>query len=160
MNQNSHATAPGWPNPHPATGTPERPAPAPRPRLPLLRVLLLFAALDGIATAAWSLARPHDLFGLLRMSPPADGFLWQVHGGLVLGPVVCLVLAAARPGVYGGLVLVPLLSRVLNAGLWLWLLGTDRLAVPARPLLFLLAHEVVWLPCFLVFLFAGRRTRA
>jgi hypothetical protein len=92
------------------------------------------------------------------MPPPADAFLWQVLGVLALGPVVCLALAAARPAALGGLVLVPLLSRLLQAGLWLWLLGTDRIAVLARPLLFLLAHEVVWLPLFVVFLYAGRRS--
>jgi hypothetical protein len=158
MNLKPHATAPGRPDTHPPTGAAERPVPAPPPRLRLLRALLLLAALDGLATAAWSLARPHDLFALLRMPPPADAFLWQVLGALALGPVVCLVLAAARPAVYGGLVLVPLLSRMLQAGLWLWLLATDRVALPPRPLLLLLAHEAVWFPLFLVFLCAGRRT--
>jgi hypothetical protein len=139
---------------------PHAPAPGPpaAPPTRLLRVLLLLGALDGLVAAAWSLARPDDLFTLLRLPPPADAFLWQVLAALALGPALCLVLAAARPAAYGGLVLVPLLSRVLQAGLWLWLLGADRVAVPARPLLLLLAHEVVWLPLFVVFLYARQRT--
>jgi hypothetical protein len=83
-----------------------------------------------------------------------------VLGVLAFGPVVCLLLAAARPAVHGGLVLVPLFGHVLQSGLWLWLLGTDRVTLPARPLLILLAHESIWLPVFLVFLYVGRRTGA
>jgi hypothetical protein len=125
--------------------------------LRLSRPLLVVAALDSLLAGVWALAYPAGLFALLGMTPPRDAFLWQVLGGLSLAHALCLALAAWRPGDYAGLVLVPLIGRALQCGLWLWLLGTDRVLLPAGPLTGLLVHDAVWLPLFAAFLFAARR---
>ena len=141
-------------------------APSAAPRLS--RPLLLAAALDSLLFGLWAALRPADLFRLLKVPLPEGAFyLWQVHVGalsrqamrsprvsdafllwqllglLVLVHFVFLLLAALRPGPRGGLALAPLLGRALQAGLWLWLLGTDRMSLPATPLAALLAHDAL-----------------
>ncbi len=152
----------------------------------LSRPLLLVAALDSLLLGLWAVARPADLFRLLGVALPenpvslwsvnlgvlsrqamfAPGvhdayLLWQLLGVLTLGHCALLLWAAARPGERAGLALVPLLGRSLQAGLWLWLLGTDRVRLPAGPLTFLLAQDllIVALLAGLLFL-AGRGTKA
>jgi hypothetical protein len=137
--------------------------PAPR----LARPLLLAAAADCLLFGLWAVLRPADLFRLLDLPLPADAYyLWQVHLGvlsreamssprvsdafllwqflglLLLGHFALLLPAARRPAALGGLALAPLLGRALQAGLWLWLLGTDRVRLPVAPLAALLAHDV------------------
>jgi hypothetical protein len=132
----------------------------------LCRPLLWAAALDSLLFGLWAVLRPADLFGLLGVRLPDDPLsLWQVHVGalsrqamssprvsdayllwqllglLLLLHFVFLLLAALRPAARGGLALAPLLGRALLAGLWLWLLGTDRVSLPRAPLVVLLAHD-------------------
>ena len=134
----------------------------------LSRLLLWAAALDSLLFGLWAVLRPADLFRLLDVRLPDDPFyLWQVHVGvlsrktmssprvsdafllwqllgvLLLAHLVFLLLAALRPAARGGLALAPLLGRALLAGLWLWLLGTDRVSLPRAPLAGLLAHDVL-----------------
>ena len=134
----------------------------------LSRLLLWAAALDSLLFGLWAVLRPAGLFGLLGVPLPDDAFyLWQVHVGvlsrktmsspqisdafllwqllgvLLLAHLVFLLLAALRPAARGGLALAPLLGRALLAGLWLWLLGTDRVSLPRAPLAGLLAHDVL-----------------
>jgi hypothetical protein len=134
----------------------------------LCRPLLWAAALDSFLFGLWAVLRPADLFRLLDVRLPDDPFyLWQVHVGvlsrktmssprvsdafllwqllgvLLLAHLVFLLLAALRPAARGGLALAPLLGRALLAGLWLWLLGTDRVSLPRAPLAGLLAHDVL-----------------
>jgi hypothetical protein len=134
----------------------------------LARPLLLAAALDSLLFGLWAVLRPADLFRLLDVRLPDDAFyLWQVHVGvlsrkamgaprvsdafllwqllglLLLVHFVFLLLAALRPASRGGLALAPLLGRALQAGLWLWLLGTDRISLPVTPLAALLAHDAL-----------------
>jgi hypothetical protein len=148
--------------------------PAPR----LARPLLVAAAADSLLFGLWAVLRPADLFRLLDVPLPADAYyLWQVHlgvlsrqamssprvsdafllwqllGVLLLVPFLFLLLAALR----GGLVLAPLLGRALLAGLWLWLLATDRVSLPRPPLAGLLAHDVLTLAALAGFLFLARR---
>ena len=138
--------------------------PAPR----LSRPLLLAAALDSLLFGLWAVLRPADLFRLLDVPLPADAYhLWQVHVGvlsrramssprvsdafllwqllglLLLVHFIFLLLAALRPAARGGLALAALLGRALQAGLWLWLLGTDRVHLPVTPLAVLLTHDVL-----------------
>jgi hypothetical protein len=135
---------------------PPFPVPPARPGSPG-RLLLLLAAVDSAAAGAWALARPADLFALLGAAPARDGLLLgRVLGALTLGHVPCLVLGSARPPRWGGLVAVPLLGRALLAGVWLWLLGTDRVSLPHRPLLLLLAHDAFWAAGCAGFLLARR----
>jgi hypothetical protein len=154
--------------------------PAPR----LSRPLLLAAAVDSLLFGLWAVLRPADLFRLLDVPLPADAYhLWQVHVGvlsrdamssprvsdpfllwqflglLLLIHVTFLLPAAMRPSSRGGLALAPLLGRALQAGLWLWLLGTDRVRLPVPPLVVLLAHDVVGTAALAVCLFLAWRGR-
>ncbi len=123
----------------------------------LARILLLLAAADSFAAGAWAVGWPDALFALLGMSAPVDArSLWRLLGGLLLGQGVCLIPAAWRPADCGGLVLVPLFGRLLLCSVWLWLLGTSRVSLPAGPLRGLLLHDALWLPLFLGFLWACR----
>jgi hypothetical protein len=117
---------------------------------------LLLAALDTTLAALWVVLRPSALLAFLELTPSRDALLLaQALGALMLGgQVPCLVLAAARPVTAGALALVPLTGRGLLVGLWLWLLGTDRVAVPGRPLGLLLAHDGLGLAVLGVFLAA------
>jgi hypothetical protein len=116
---------------------------APRPGR-AARALLLLAALDSIAYGTWAVVLPAGLFGLLGTTPPADALLlWRLLGAVLVGQAWCL-LAAARKAVDVGLVLVPLAGRALLGGVWLWLLFTDRIALPPAPLWALFAHDAAW----------------
>jgi hypothetical protein len=138
------------------------------PALRLSRPLLLAAALDSLLFGLWAALRPADLFRLLDVPLPDGAYhLWQVHVGvlsrrvmssprvsdafllwqllglLLLVHFAFLLSAALRPSSRGGLALVPLLGRALQAGLWLWLLGTDRVHLPVTLLAVLLTHDIL-----------------
>jgi hypothetical protein len=156
--------------------------PAPR----LSRPLLLATALDSLLFGLWAALRPADLFRLLDVPLPADAYyLWQVHVGvlsrqamssprvsdafllwqllglLLLAHCAFLLPAVLRPASLGGLALAPLLGRALLVGLWLWLLGTDRVHLPVTPLALLLAHDAVVTAGLAAVLFlAGRGQKA
>jgi hypothetical protein len=122
------------------------------------RAFLGLAAVDAAAAGGWLAARPGDLLALLGLPTSDDALLLgRLLGLLWLGHAPALVLAAVRRARYGGLVWLPLLGRVLAVGLWLWLLGTDRVQVPRLPLVGLIAHDAVWLPGLLGFLWSVRR---
>jgi hypothetical protein len=111
--------------------------------LRLTRGCLLLAALDTAVAALWVALRPADLLAFLGVAATPDAVLLaRALAALMLaGQLPCLALAAARPAAAGDLAVVPLLGRALLAGVWLWLLGADRVEVPARPLGLLLAHD-------------------
>ncbi len=111
----------------------------------LRRAFLGLVALESLLTGLWSIFLPDGLFRLLEMSP-RDVILWRGLGLLLLSHVPCLILAGWRPAVWRYLALVPLLGRALLAGLWTWLLCTDRVVLPRAPLYGLLGLELVWLP--------------
>jgi hypothetical protein len=117
--------------------------------------MLALAALDSAAAGGWAILQPEQGFAALDITPPQDKFLLPVLGALLLGQGLCLVGALLRPREWGGLVWVPLLGRLLFAGLWLWLLGAGRL--PEQRAYLLLAHEMLWIPGFAVFLAAQWR---
>ncbi len=112
--------------------------------------MLTLAALDSVAAGGWAILQPEKVFAALEVTPPQDRFLLPVLGALLLGQGLCLLGALLRPREWGGLVWVPLLGRLIFVGLWLWLLGAGRLPEPRAYLL--LAHEVLWIPGFAVFL--------
>jgi hypothetical protein len=151
-------------------------APSAVPRL--ARPLLLATALDSLLFGLWAALRPADLFRLLGVPLPEGSFyLWQVHVGilsreamssprvhdafllwqlvglLLLAHFVFLLLAALRPMGRSGLALAPLLGRALLAGLWLWLLETDRVSLPGAPLRALMAHDALVAAALGAFLF-------
>jgi hypothetical protein len=124
----------------------------------LWRLLLLAGALDALAAGAWALARPDGLFALLQTSATSDRvLLWRALGALSLCQALCLGAAAIRSVDWGGLVLIPLLGRAPQAGVWLWLLGADRVVLPARPLALLLTHDALGALVFLALLVAWWR---
>lgn len=118
------------------------------------RAVLGLAALDSLASGGWALLRSDDVFAWLHVAVPHDAFLLPVLGGLLVIQALCLSAALLRPHEWAGFVWVPLLGRLLLAGLWLWLLGAGR--VPRQTALLLLAHAVLWLPGFAVFLLTQR----
>jgi hypothetical protein len=126
---------------------------------PRTRPLLVLAALDTAALGGWAAARPGGLFALLGTDANADALLlWRLLGVLLLGQAGCLVWAARRPA-DGGVVLVPLSGRLLLCGVWLWLLGSDRVSMPVGPLWGLFAHDAAWAVVLLGVLVTGREVR-
>ncbi len=109
------------------------------------RVLLVLATLDNAAFGIWAIAIPAGLFDWLGLSPSADALLlWRLMGVVLLLGAGCL-LAAARSSRNAGLMWVPLTARILLSGIWLWLLGTQRVAALRGPLGALLVHDGTWL---------------
>jgi hypothetical protein len=136
---------------------------APSPAARLLQLLLLVAALDSLGAGAWAALDPDALFRQLQVPPTRDSRLFcRVLGALTFTHAPCLVLGALRPRQWGGLVVVPLIGRALLAGVWLWLLHSDRVRPSPEVLRWLLIHDAGWLPFFVVFLAGARRpaTRA
>ena len=131
------------------------PAPVPWP----LRPLLLLAALDSLLAGSWVVLQPTDLFNWLDLTPTRDGLLLsRAVGALTLTHVPCLLLAALRPRFWSGLTAVPLIGRTLLAGVWLWLLNSERIHPATVALQRLLAHDLVWLPLFVVVLVSAARS--
>jgi hypothetical protein len=125
------------------------------------RVILGLAGLDALATGLWLAARPAGLLHFLD-SPASPDALLLLHGlgAIHLGYAGCLLLSAARHGAYRGLAVAPLLGLLIQAGLWLWLLGTRRVSLPAGPLGVLLGHDGFWALALALALAAeGRRAR-
>ena len=119
----------------------------------LSKILLLAAALDSAVMGALALIYPSILFHFLLIPANNDGLLLcRLLGVLFLAHGPFLFLAARQPRVYGGLTLAPLFGRMLSCGVWLWLLGSGRTPADHAALLVLLAHDAVWLPIFVDFL--------
>ena len=124
-----------------------------------LRLLNLLAALDSLATGIGAVLFADKLFAWLQLPPTRDGVLLCLTlGALTLTHAPCLILAALRPRTWGGLVVVPLVGRALLAAAWLWLLNAERVRPSPDALRWLLVHDAVWLPLFVVFLLVAGRT--
>jgi hypothetical protein len=124
----------------------------------LAQTILVIAALESLLQGAWALFYPEGLLSLLAARQAPDALLLERALGLLIwAHVPCLALAAVRPMVWGDLVLVPLVGRALTAGLWLWLLGTDRVELATQPLILLAGHDLLWVALFIGFLCWGPR---
>jgi hypothetical protein len=123
----------------------------------LPRLLFLAASLDSLAFGAWPLARPGDLFAWLGVTAPQDAFLWPALGGLNLTHAAFLALAARRRA-DAGFAVVAAIGRAIQCGLWLWLLGTDRVAAAPLPLALLAGHDAVILALVVAGLVLARRS--
>jgi hypothetical protein len=122
------------------------------------KVLFLLAALDSALTGAIALVYPSLLFGFLRIPTNDDGLLLcRLLGFLYLTHALFLILVARNPSVTSGLTLAPLFGRMLSCGVWLWLLGSDRIPADHAALFVLLAHDALWPPIFAGFLWGRRR---
>jgi hypothetical protein len=121
------------------------------------RIIFLVAALDSLVATAWSLSRPNALFSLLDLTTPQDAFLWPVLGGLSLAHAAFL-LVAARQKTDAGFAWVAVIGRAVQCGLWLWLLGTDRVHAAPLPLALLVGHDAVILALVAAGIVLARRT--
>ena len=133
----------------------------------LFQIVLLIGAADSLACGLWAWFQPEKLFDWLQFTMHApietklpgvkfesadEVLLWRALGVIFLAHSVLLVLAAWRPRRLGSLVYVPLIGRALLLGLWLWLLGSDRIELSSAALRWLAAHEGVWIVFFVAFL--------
>jgi hypothetical protein len=133
----------------------------------LFKVVLAVASLDSVTYGLWAVCWPDDLFNRLDLAArdpvkwkllgvaleTADHILlWRVLGVLFLSQALILAIAAWKPSAYGALVLSALIGRALSLGMWLWLLGTERVQLRAAPLYGLAVHDGVWALMFTVFL--------
>jgi hypothetical protein len=133
----------------------------------LFRILLALAAVDSLAYALWAMVWPDGLFQHLDVPPhepiewkligvgleTADHILlWRVMGALFLAQACILAVVVWKPNVYGSMIVAALIGRLLPLGLWLWLLGTERVQLRAAPLEALAIHDGVWVLVFTVFL--------
>ena len=137
----------------------------------LFRILLALAAVDSLAYALWAMVWPDELFQRLDLPPhepiewnligvgleTADHILlWRALGALFLAQACILAVVAWKPNVYGGMIVAALIGRLLPLGLWLWLLGTERVQLRAAPLQGLAIHDGVWVLVFAAFLVLWR----
>jgi hypothetical protein len=120
--------------------------------------LLVLAAIDSLVMGAWACWRPQDLFAFLQTTGSPDALLLcRALGAIWIFQGVCLFFAVVRPAENGLVVLLPLSGRMLLCGVWLWLLGTDRVTLPADRLRMLLLHDAIWVPIFGGFLLVRPR---
>jgi hypothetical protein len=133
----------------------------------LNKAILAIASLDSFAYGVWAVCWPYDLFNRLELETRDSVkwkvlgvgletmdhiLLWRVMGALFLAQALILAIAAWRPSDYGSLVVSSLIGRLLPLGMWLWLLGTERVQLRAAPLYLLAVHDGVWVLVFSVFL--------
>jgi hypothetical protein len=131
----------------------------------LVQITLLVTTVDCLVYGLWALSWPCGLFASLQftthesikwkllggqLKAADEVLLWRVLGCLFLAHAILLAFAAWRPRSLGSLVYVPLIGRGFLVGLWLWLLDSERVEIPAEPLCWLAAHDGA-----LVILFAG-----
>jgi hypothetical protein len=127
------------------------------------QVVLLLAAVDCLVYGLWASLRPEGVFEWLQcgthkaiswklfkaqIESADEVLLWRTVGVLILAHAVLVVLAGWRPRSLVSLVWVPLIGRGLMLGLWLWLLGSDRVEMARLPLWVLAGHEVAVLVLF------------
>jgi hypothetical protein len=122
--------------------------------------LLVLSAGDALLSGGWLLLRPEDLFAWLQVPTSMDVILWRLLGLLNLGHGACLILAAYWPEIWAGLTLAPLVGRLLQIGVWLWVLHSEQAAASGIALGWLIAHDALWLPLWLGFLIAFTHQRA
>jgi hypothetical protein len=130
----------------------------------LLRIAVLLlglAAIDTLMMGACAAGWPAALFTFLEVPGSPDGlWLCWALGCLLLTQAAALLVAALWPARQGALVLFPLSGRALLCGIWLWLLGVDRITLPAGRLRLLLVHDAIWLLVFILFLLVRRSASA
>src|SRR5882672_285022 len=119
------------------------------------QVVLLLAAVDCLVYGLWASLRPEGVFEWLhfatheaiswklfkaQIESADETLLWRIVGVLLLAHAVLVLLAAWRPRSLVSLVWVPLIGRGLLLGLWLWLLGSERVDMAGAALWALAGH--------------------
>jgi hypothetical protein len=120
------------------------------------QVVLLLAAVDCLVYGLCALFRPEGVFEWLQfgthkaiswklfkaqIESADEVLLWRIVGVLLLAHAVLGFLAAWRPRSLVSLVWVPLIGRGLLLGLWLWLLGSERVELAMNALWVLMGHD-------------------
>ena len=142
-----------------------------KPRPILATILLAAVAVDTLVYGGWAVAAPDDLLARLEVAGPTvkwkflgkeretsdPRMLWRTMGILLLAQAAILAFAVWRPGALGSLVFASLLGRLLPLGVWLWLLGQERVQLSVATLWFLSIHDGVCAVLLTVFLIGSRR---
>jgi hypothetical protein len=122
----------------------------------VVQIALVVGALDCVAYGLYAWFRPEWLFEFLQFAthPPIDWeilrvslespdevLLWRLLGAFFWAHSVILVVAAWRPRRLGSIAWAPLIGRGLMLGLWLWLLGSERVHMARNALWVLVGHD-------------------
>jgi hypothetical protein len=138
----------------------------------LATILLVAVAVDTLVYGGWAVAAPDDLLARLDVAGPTvkwkflgkeretsdPRLLWRAMGVLFLAQAAILAIAAWRPGALGALVFAPLLGRLLPLGVWLWLLGQQRVQLSTTTLWLLIIHDGLCVLLLTAFLLGSRRS--
>jgi hypothetical protein len=123
----------------------------------VVQIALVVAAMDCLAYGLYAWFRPEWLFEFLQftthpaidwekilhvsLKSPDEVLLWRLLGVFFWAHAVILVIAAWQPRRLGSITWAPLIGRGLMVGLWLWLLGSERLHMARNALWVLVGHD-------------------
>jgi small multidrug resistance pump len=122
------------------------------------RIALLVAAGQCLIWGVFIILLPERsslVYGFAK--PPEELFLWQGTGLVILLYGIGYVLASTDPNQHWGIVLVGLLAKVLGPVGMAWSVWHG--AVPARVLLLIPIHDILWWIPFAVIVRRGISTR-
>lgn len=118
------------------------------------RIALLVAALQCLIWGVFIILLPERssiVYGFSK--PPTDLFLWQGTGLIIFLFGVGYTLAAFDPKQHWGIVLVGLLAKALGPIGMLW--AVTQAQVPARVLVLIPIHDILWWIPFALIVRAG-----
>lgn len=122
------------------------------------RIALLVAAVQCLIWGVFIILLPERsslAYGFAQ--PPKELFLWQGTGLVILLYGVGYVLASTNPNQHWGIVLVGLLAKILGPIGMVWSVWHG--AVPARVLLLIPIHDILWWIPFAVIVRQGIAAR-
>lgn len=117
-------------------------------------IALLVAALQCLIWGVFIILLPERssiVYGFSK--PPTDLFLWQGTGLIIFLFGVGYTLAAFNPKQHWGIVLVGLLAKVLGPIGMVWAVTQNQ--VPARVLVLIPIHDILWWIPFALIVRAG-----
>ena len=120
-----------------------------------MRIVLAAGGLYHLLFATWTIFCPMHVLGLLDCKAQGQPVLWQTFGMIsaILG--LGLVIASKNPIRHWPIVLLGLAGSII--AITLMGCAVFREELPARALLILAANDVIWLPPFVLILWAALR---